>query len=107
MAHYLVRAKLKAGVSNELRRRIANQEFLNMRPFGKSLTQAMDGIRHDPKTGEVLWEEEDYCSPPLAMERAAVLDKYFDDIKVDNLPEGEGWKRISDLPTLWDDPPPE
>jgi hypothetical protein len=28
-------------------------------------------------------EEEDYCSPPLAQERAAVLDTYFDDITVE------------------------
>jgi hypothetical protein len=27
--------------------------------------------------------EEDYCSPPLAQQRAAVLDTYFDDITVE------------------------
>ena len=74
-----------------------------MHPFGKALTLAMDRIRHDPKTDEVLWEEECYCSPPLAMERAAVLDKYFDGIRVERLSEGEGWALISDLPALWDD----
>jgi hypothetical protein len=26
--------------------------------------------------------EEDYCSPPLAMERESVLDQYFNDIEV-------------------------
>lgn len=103
MAHYLVRAKLKLGAAAELRRRLAQQEFLNMQPFGKSLTRALDGIRHDPTTDEVLWEEEDYCSPPLAMERAAVLDNYFDAIQVELLPKGAGWARISELPSLWDD----
>jgi hypothetical protein len=27
-----------------------------------------------------MWIEEDYCSPPLAMERKVVLDRYFDDV---------------------------
>ena len=74
-----------------------------MQPFGKSLTRALDGIRHDPTRDEVLREEEDYCSPPLAMERAAVLDKYFDAIQVEVFPKGGGWTRISELPSLWDD----
>ena len=103
MAHYLVRARLKVDIANELRQRVLNEEFLSMRPFGKSLTRSMNGLRYDPNTDEVLWEEEDYCSPPLAMERSAVLDKYFDDICVESLPEGEGWERISDLPALWED----
>ena len=44
-----------------------------------------------------IWIEEDYCSPPLAMEREAVLDKYFDNIKVAIVPtEEEGGNRIKD-----------
>ena len=102
MAHYLVTAKVKLGSAAELRRRLAKQEFLNIQTFGKSLTRALDGIRHDPKRDEVLWEAEDYCSPPLEMERAAVLDQYFDAIQVEVLPKGGGWARISKLPSLWD-----
>jgi len=105
MAHYLARGKLIIGADVELLQNLAKQEFLKMRPFGKSLTQGLEGMRHDPITDEVLWEEEDYCSPPLAMERAAVLDKYFDEIQVEKLPKGEGWERISELPALWDDLP--
>jgi hypothetical protein len=103
MTHYLVSAKLKMGVSTELRQRIADHEFLNMSPFGKSLTRAMNGMRQDPISGKVLWEEECYCSPPLSMERTVVLDQYFAKIKVEQLLEGEGWARISDLPVLWED----
>jgi hypothetical protein len=29
-----------------------------------------------------MWIEEDYCSPPLPMERESVLDQYFNDIEV-------------------------
>ncbi len=28
--------------------------------------------------GGAIWKKEDYCRPPLAQERAAVLDQYFD-----------------------------
>ena len=49
-----------------------------------------------------LWVKEDYCSPPLAMERESVPDKYFDDIAVLRVEsEGEGWNRIKDKPSLW------
>jgi hypothetical protein len=37
-------------------------------------------IRQDSLTGKVYWEEECHCSPPLAMERTAVLDQYFTEI---------------------------
>ena len=54
--------------------------------------------------GWIVWEEEDYCSPPLAMERDAVLDTYFSDLSVERVAEGVGWERIEALPPLWQDP---
>ncbi|MFN3928754.1 MAG: hypothetical protein ACK4OK_03870 [Thermoflexus sp.] len=51
-----------------------------------------------------MWEEEDYCSPPLAMERAAVLDHYFEDLRVERVPAGKGWRQIAGLPALWAQP---
>ncbi|MCS7222429.1 MAG: hypothetical protein RML36_04450 [Anaerolineae bacterium] len=101
MAYYLVRARWKADLAGELRSRLDRQEFLLMRPFGRALTKSLAAARRDPATGEAVWEEEDYCSPPLAMERAAVLDHYFDDLRVEEVREGEGWRRIADLPFLW------
>jgi hypothetical protein len=73
-----------------------------MRPFGAALTKGLVGARLDLESGEAVWEEEDYCSPPLAMERAAVLDRYFDNLRVEQVSEGEGWRRIHDLPSLWE-----
>ncbi len=43
-------------------------------------------------------------SPPLAMERAAVLDHYFEDLRLERVSAGEGWRRIAGLPSLWDQP---
>ncbi|MEZ4727951.1 MAG: hypothetical protein R3E79_12550 [Caldilineaceae bacterium] len=48
-----------------------------------------------------IWEEEDYCSPPLAMERAAVLDDYFDEIRVERVQADEGWAQIEALPKVF------
>jgi hypothetical protein len=71
-----------------------------MKPFGRSLTHALRnaGIRKD---GVAVWEEEDYCSPPLAQEREAVLDGYFGDLRVEPVSEGDGWEKIAALPRLF------
>ena len=67
----------------------------------QSLQYSLENARIDSDTA--LWIEEDYCSPPLAMERETVLDRYFDDITVEKVrSEEEGWKKIDNKPELWD-----
>jgi len=102
MAFYVVRARPKPDLIGALRARLEKGEFKVMRPFGRSLTRSLEDARWDAQAGEAVWEEEDYCSPPLAMERAAVLDEYFHDLRVERVHEGQGWKRLQDLPSLWD-----
>ena len=99
MAYYLVRAKPKPERLGELQNRLQEDAFIGLRPFGKALTHSLKEARTQPD-GIAIWEEEDYCSPPLAEERAAVLDKYFDEISVEQVAAGEGWKRIEALPML-------
>ena len=73
-----------------------------MRPFGMSLDTGLRGARIKSSDGFALWEEEDYCRPPLAQEREAVLDDYFDELTVEDIgDEGRGWEKIDDLPSLW------
>lgn len=100
MAFYLVSALPKHGLMEELGERLEDDAFVNLRPFGKALTKGLKNarIRRD---GMAVWEEEDYCSPPLAEERAAVLDTYFQDLKVKKVDEGAGWRKIEDLPWLF------
>jgi len=100
MAYYLVTAKAKPEGLATLEGRLARDEFTAMRPFGIALTRSLRGARVRPD-GTAVWEEEDYCRPPLAQERAAVLDEYFDDIDVEAVTEGAGWQRIADLPRLF------
>jgi hypothetical protein len=46
--------------------------------------------------------EEDYCTPPLAMERESVLDRYFEDITVQLIAsEKEGQDRLANISELW------
>ena len=99
MAHYIVRAKPKMNRLAELHQRLAENAYINLRPFGKALTYSLNNAHMQPD-GTAVWEEEDYCSPPLAEERVAVLDAYFDEITVEPVREGEGWKQIETLPKL-------
>lgn len=103
MAYRFVRAlPIRQGLS-ELRERVENGNIEQMEPFGRAMTKALQNARFDPETGEAVWIEEDYCTPPLAMERAEVLDEYFEDITIvdENVNEANGWERIEDLPSLW------
>jgi hypothetical protein len=99
MAYYLVRAKVKPERLRELRRQLQNKAFIGLRPFGKALTHSLENARSESDR-TAIWEEEDYCSPPLAQERAAVLDLYFDEITVEPVNAGEGWNQIQALPKL-------
>jgi hypothetical protein len=101
MAYYLVRANLRSELHDELAGKLKEKAFLSLRPFGQSLTMGLEGARVQAD-GRVVWEEEDYCTPPLAMERAAVLDRYFMDIQVETVHEDDGWERIAALPSLWE-----
>ena len=84
----------------DLEKQLRAEAFVDLRPFGKSLTLGLAGARIDP-AGRATWEEEDYCGPPLAEERAAVLDKYFTGIEVEAVDKGDGWRQISKLPPLF------
>lgn len=104
MTHYLVRARPDHEALPDLREQLVEGEVEALDPFGRELDQALRRARLDPRTGEAVWEEEDHCTPPLAMERDAVLDAYFDGIEVEEVDPGEGWEAIEALPSLWWDP---
>ena len=100
MAFYLVEGDPEDGALDTLRQKLADQAFVDLRPFGPTLSHSLRNARWRPD-GTVVWEEEDYCSPPLAQERDAVLDDYFWSVEVEPVAEGDGWARIRDLPRLF------
>lgn len=102
MTFWLVKARPRVGKLTELRNRLDSGEISAMRPFGESLDDGLRNARVREEDGYALWEEEDYCHPPLAQEREAVLDSYFDDLSVEDARQpGQGWKRVEKLPSLW------
>ncbi|HEV3408749.1 MAG TPA: hypothetical protein VG095_00515 [Chthoniobacterales bacterium] len=100
MAYYLVTARPKTDRLPELSGNLRQRIYAPMRPFGKAMTYALENARLR-EDGYAVWEEEDYCSPPLAMEREAALDEFFDELKVAKVTEGEGWEKIEQLPLLF------
>ncbi len=100
MPHYLVQARPEDRLLAQLEGRLASGEIGRLRPFGRALSVALRGARVDA-AGTAWWEEEDYCSPPLREERAAVLDTYFTGLAVEPVIPGEGWRRILELPHLF------
>ncbi len=100
MAFYLVQAKPVADLLSELRQRLDRGEISVMRPFGRALQYSLDNARMQ-EDGVAIWEEEDYCVPPLAQERAAILDTYFEDLKVERVDQNKGWEQIEALPGIW------
>jgi hypothetical protein len=100
MAYYLVRANPVEELLPELRQRLDSGEIRDMRPFGQALQYSLENARQKEE-GVAVWEEEDYCSPPLAQERAAILDTYFKELDVERVEKNEGWKKIASLPKMW------
>lgn len=103
MAHYLVRAEPVREALPELRAELEAGDVEALSPFGPELDHALREARWDADAGEAVWEEEDHCTPPLRMEREAVLDRYFEGIEVEAVDAGEGWDRIDGLPGLWEE----
>ena len=101
MAFYLVTARPIQSKMNNLRKWLDSGEIHAMQPFGRALQMGLDNARW--QSDEVaIWEEEDYCVPPLAQERAAVLDEYFTELEVQHVSKGEGWKQIDSLKKIWE-----
>jgi len=101
MAYYLVRAKPIQSKMNDLRQWLDSGEIHSMRPFGQALQMGLDNARWQSDS-VATWEEEDYCTPPLAQERAAVLDEYFTELEVQRVDKGKGWKQINALKKIWE-----
>jgi len=101
MTYYEVRAKPKENI-DELRYDMDHGMIHTLIPFGKSLQYSLENAKLDNED-HAIWIEEDHCSPPLAMEREAVLDRYFNDIEIQAIEsEQEGWNRIRHKQSFWD-----
>ncbi|MBD3316509.1 MAG: hypothetical protein GF344_12040 [Chitinivibrionales bacterium] len=100
MAHYAVSARPRIELLSELESRLERGEIEGMEPFGRALSRALADARIRPDN-TALWEEEDYCIPPLAQERHRLLERYFTNIAMAPVARGAGWRMIEHLPRLF------
>jgi hypothetical protein len=103
LAFYLVRAKPKKERLKTLKEELISGKISRLQPFGQALQYSLENARVDTENSDyAIWIEEDYCSPPLAMERESVLDRYFNDISVQRVQsEEKAWDSLIDKPRLW------
>jgi hypothetical protein len=100
MTMYVVKAKPKGELMADLKKELNSGKISKIRPFGEELQHGLENARIH--SGYAYWVEEDYCSPPLAMKRKSVLDRYFEDITAERIEsQEEGWNSIKDRTMLW------
>jgi hypothetical protein len=100
MAYYLVTAVPRTGRLPELQTLLERGSIEPLRPFGPALTLSLMNARLR-EDGLAVWEVDDYCTPPLKEERAAVLDRFFSEMSVEKVRRGAGWRRVANLPLLF------
>lgn len=101
MTFYEVRAKPRDNLS-DLRYDMDHGMIHTLIPFGKSLQHSLENAKVD-NDKNAIWIEEDSNDPPLASEREAVLDRYFNDIQIIAIgSEEDGWTRIKNNQSLWE-----
>lgn len=101
MPYYLVKGRFHPGRQEALREWLTSGEIAAMRPFGPSLSGALEQARWEEPTGKAAWEVVCFCPTPLADERPAVLDRFFAELEVQTVARGEGWSQVNHLPRLW------
>ncbi len=79
---YHVRAKFRADTAAVLLAKLTDGTIGNQRPDGPELVASMKRAVVNAED-QIEWSELCYCEPPLAHERATVLDLHFKDILVE------------------------
>lgn len=85
---YHVTAKLRPQAAANLLEKLTDGSIENQRPDGAEIVASMKRAVINAG-GEVEWSEMCYCNPPLAHERATVLDLHFDDITTEPIKKHE------------------
>ena len=85
---YRVTATFKPDTASELRQRLEDGSIAAQQPDGQEMVDSLHrAVVTD--TGQVTWSELCYCQPPLAHERATVLDDHFDDFTTEAVEDYE------------------
>ena len=76
---YRVTARFRPQTAADLRRKLDDGSIAAQQPDGQEIVDSLHRAVVK-RSGDVQWSEMCFCSPPLAHERATILDHYFDDV---------------------------
>lgn len=79
---YHVRARFRTDTAAVFLTKLIDGTIAGQRPDGAELMASMERAVVNAN-GDTEWSELCYCDPPLAHERATVLDQHFDDIRTE------------------------
>ena len=86
---YRVTAQFKPATAEALRRQLDDGSIAAQQPDGQEMVDSLHrAVLRD--NDEVVWSEQCYCTPPLAHERATILDRYFDILATEAIEDYEG-----------------
>ena len=78
---YRVRARFKTDTAAAFLMKLTDGTIQQQIPDGPEIVASMNRAVLNG-AGEIEWSELCYCNPPLAHERATVLDAHFDDMSI-------------------------
>ena len=79
---YHVRAKFRADTAAVFLAKLTDGTINKQSPDGPEMVASMNRAVVNAE-GQIEWSERCYCEPPLAHERATVLDQHFEDIRTE------------------------
>lgn len=93
---YRVRATFRTQSAMDFYRRLRDGSIANQRPDGAEIVASMERavVNED---GRIEWTERCYCDPPLAHERATVLDAHFEDFQIEPV---DGHEKFAGVPFM-------
>lgn len=79
---YQIKARLKEGKAKGFKEALENGTVAGIGPDGREIVKGMESATIS-KSGDITWNMICFCSPPLEHEREAILDEYFEDMRIE------------------------
>ncbi len=93
---YRVHATFRTQTALDFYRRLTDGSIAAQRPDGAEILASMErAVLADD--GRTEWTERCYCDPPLAHERATVLDAHFEDFLIEPV---DAYEKLTGVPFM-------
>lgn len=87
---YHVSASFRTELAGQFLQELGDGSIAAQRPDGAEIVASMNRAVIGAN-GRTQWSEMCFCDPPLAHERATVLDTYFDDMRIEPVGDYESY----------------